>query len=121
MPSIVLYGMLHMVSHSSISYHFYTDDTQLYITLSPANFSHSMQKLMNCLNNIQNFMFTNKLKLNPNKTEFILIGSPKNHKQLLPHFPINIMGNQVSPGQSVRNLAVGLDSNFNSQTMCHRS
>ena len=64
-------------SHSSINYHFYADDTQLYITLSLANFSHSMQKLKNYLNDIQNFMFTNKLKLNPDKTEFILIGSPK--------------------------------------------
>ena len=64
-------------SHSRINYHFYADDTQLYITLSPANFSHSMQKLKNCLNNIQNFMFTNKLKLNPDKTKFILIGSQK--------------------------------------------
>ena len=61
-------------SHSSINYHFYADDTQLYISLSPANFSHSVQKLKNCLNDIQNFMFTNKLKLNPDKTEFILIG-----------------------------------------------
>ena len=72
-----------------------------------------MQKLNNCLNDIQNFMFTNKLKLNPDKTEFILIGSPKNRKQLLPHFPINILGNQVSPEQSVRNLGVVFDSNFN--------
>ena len=65
-----------------------------------------MQKLKNCPNDIQNFMFINKLKLNPDKTEFILIGSPQNCKQLLPHFPINILGNQVSPAQSVRNLGV---------------
>ena len=64
-------------SHSSINYHSYADDTQLYITLSPANFSHSMQNLRNCLNDIQNFMFTNKLKLNSDKTEFTLIGSQK--------------------------------------------
>ena len=64
-------------SHSSINYHFYADDTQLDITLSPANFSHSIQKLKNYLNDIQNFMFTNELKLNPDKTEFILIGSKK--------------------------------------------
>ena len=38
-------------SHSSINYHFY-DDTQLYISLSPANFSYSVQKLKNCLNDI---------------------------------------------------------------------
>ena len=62
-------------SHSSINHHFYADDTQSYITLSPTNFSHSIQKLKNCLNDIQNFMFTNKLKLNPEKIEFILIGS----------------------------------------------
>ena len=57
-------------------------------------------------------MSANKLKLNPEKTEFILIGSKNNRKQLLPHFPINILGNQVSPAQSVRNLGVVLDSNF---------
>ena len=99
-------------SHSSINHHFYANDTQLYITLSPTNFFCSIQKLKNCLNDIQNFMFTNKLKLNPEKTEFILIGSKNNRKQLLPHFPTNILGNQVSPAQSVRNLGVVFDSNF---------
>ena len=57
-------------------------------------------------------MFTKKVKLNPDKTEFILIGSPKTRKELLPHFPINILGNQVSPAQSVRNLRVVFNSNF---------
>ena len=58
-------------------------------------------------------MFANKLKLNPDKTEFILTGSQRNRNQLLPHFPINILGNQVSPAQSVRNIGVVFDSNFN--------
>ena len=80
--------------------------------LSPANFSQSMQKLMNCLNYIQNFMFTNKLKLNPGKTEFTLVGSKNICKQLFPDFPINILGNQVSPAQSVKNLGVVFISNF---------
>ena len=39
-------------SHSSINYHFYNNDIQLYITLLPVNFSHSVQKLKNCLNKI---------------------------------------------------------------------
>ena len=91
--------------HSSINYHFYADDTELYITLSPANFSHSIQKLKSCLND-KKFMFTNKLKLNPDKTKFIMIGLKNNCKQLRPHFPINILGNQVSPAQSVKNLGV---------------
>ena len=55
-------------------------------------------------------MFANKLKLNPDKTEFI--ASKKNRNQLLPHFPINILGNQVSSAQSVRNLGVVFNFNF---------
>ena len=39
-------------SHSSINHHFYADDNQLYIILSPTNFSHSIQKPKNCLNDI---------------------------------------------------------------------
>ena len=54
-------------------------------------------------------MFTNKLKFNPDKTEFIL---KNNRKQLLPHFPINILGNQVTPAQSVKNPGVVFDSDF---------
>ena len=56
-------------------------------------------------------MVTNKLKLNPDRTEFILIGSKKIHKQLL-HFPINILGNHASSAQSVENLGVVFDSNL---------
>ena len=57
-------------------------------------------------------MFTNKLKLSPDKTEFILIGSKTNCRQLLPHSPINILGNQVSPAQNVKNFEVVLTCNL---------
>ena len=57
-------------------------------------------------------MSANKLKVNPEKTKFILIGSKNNRKQLPPHFPINILSNQVSVAQNVRNLRVMFDSNF---------
>ena len=67
-----------MQSHSNINFYFYADDTQLYFSLSPANFSHYIQNLKNCLSDIQNFMFTNKLKLNPDKTEFILFTTVNN-------------------------------------------
>ena len=88
-------------SHSNINYHFYTDDTQFKFLSLYKNYRSAYV-----------FMFTNKSKLNPDKTEFILIGSQKNRKPL-PHFPINILGNQVSSAQSVRNLGVVCDSNFN--------
>ena len=80
-------------SYSSIKYHFYAD-TQLYTTLSPVFFSHSIQTLRYCLNGIQSYMFTNKLKLNPDKTEFILIGSKYHSKHQLQYAPIQINMNK---------------------------
>ena len=50
--------------------------------------------------------------MNPDKTKFMLTCSKNNRKQFLPQFPINILGNQVSPAQSVKNLGVVFDSNF---------
>ena len=42
-------------SHSSINYHFYADDTQLYITFAPALYT----KTKELPNDIQNIMLTN--------------------------------------------------------------
>ena len=109
-------------SHSSINYHFYADDTQLYITLSSANFSHSIQKLKNCLNDIQNFMFTNKLKLNPDKTKFILIGSPQKivNNSSLPS--LSIFWEIKSRQQKVSETSEWCSTPISiSQTTCHRS
>ena len=108
-------------SHSSINYHFYADDTQLYITLSPENFSHSMQKLKNFLNDIQHFMFANKLKLNPDKTEFILIGSQKiiNNSSLTSlsiFWEIRSCQHKVSGMSEWCSALISI-----SQTTCHRS
>ena len=108
-------------SHCSINYHFYADDTQLYITLSPENFSHSIQKLKNCLNDIQNFMFANKLKLNPDKTEFILIGSQKivtnsSLTSLSIFWEIRSRQHKVSGTSEWCSTRISL-----SQTTCHRS
>ena len=51
--------------HTSINHHFYADDTQLYITLSLTNFSHSIQKLKKLPKRHSKFHVCNKLKLSP--------------------------------------------------------
>ena len=57
-------------------------------------------------------MFTIKLKLNPDKAEFIRIGSQK-FLNNSPSLPYQYSVNQVSPAQSVRNLGVVFHFNFN--------
>ena len=55
-------------------------------------------------------MSTSKLKLNPDKTEFIIFGSKRQRHKLKAYFPIDILGSPLSHVDSVRNLGVWFDS-----------
>ena len=98
--------------HKGVNFHFYTDDTQVYVHLSHMNASAAFDKLNSCLQDVKEWMSASKLNLNPDKTEFILFGSKKQRERLNACFPIDILGNPLHPTESVRNLGVWLDSDF---------
>ena len=54
-------------------------------------------------------MGNNKLKLNPDKTEFIVIGEDQIRSYLKSFFPVSLLGNSMEPAESVKNLGVILD------------
>ena len=51
-----------------------------------------------------------KLKLNPEKTEFIIIGQKATRELLAPNFPVPLLQNNISPSVEVKNLGVIFDS-----------
>ena len=55
-------------------------------------------------------MGNNKLKLNPDKTEFIVIGDDLIRSSLKSSFPVSLLGNTMEPAESVKNLGVILDA-----------
>ena len=59
--------------HPHIKFHFYADDTQLYIHLPQKNASSALAKLNACLCDVQEWMSLSKLTLNPEKTEVIVL------------------------------------------------
>ena len=61
-------------------------------------------------------MSTIKLKLNPDKTEFIVFGSKRQRDKMKVYFPISIMGSPLCPAESVKNLGVCFDSDFSLST-----
>ena len=87
--------------HLHIKFHFYADDTQLYIHLSHKNASSALE-----------WMSLSKLKLNPEKTEFIVFGSKAQRQKISSHFPVSILGSLLHPLDSVRNLGVWFDADF---------
>ena len=84
-------------NHPGICFHFYADDTQLYVHLTHNHATQAFDRLKNCLDDVRKWLSANKLKLNPDKTEFILFGSRNVRTKLSKFFPVNILGNLLSP------------------------
>ena len=78
--------------------------------LSQKNASAAFEQLNRCLNYVKDWMSTSKLKLNPDKTEFIIFGSKRQRDKFKAFFPIDILGSPLCPVDSGRNLGVWFDS-----------
>ena len=61
-------------------------------------------------------MGNNKLKLNPDKTELIVIGDDQIRSSLKSSFPVSLLGNTMEPAESVKNLGVILDAENSMQS-----
>ena len=51
-------------------------------------------------------MSANKLKLNPDRTEFIVFRNKKQHAELASFFPTDFLGNNLVPAVTVKNVGV---------------
>ena len=76
--------------HKGIKFHFYANNSQLYVHLSHMNASAAFDKLNRYLQDVKEWMSASKLKLNPDKNEFMLFGSKKERERLNVGFPIDI-------------------------------
>ncbi len=99
-----------IIRKHGVSFHCYADDTQLYISSRPGE-THQIEKLMECIVDIKNWMRSNFLLLNSEKTE-VLINGPKTPTSNNLEHCLTLDGCSVVSSSSVRNLGVLLDSNL---------
>ena len=98
-PFLVLYYSFYttllgkVISDSSSSHKPYADDTQLYMSFSAVDLSHNIVHLEQTVSNVHNWMSSNFLSLNPSKTEFLVIGLPKQLEKL--NYPSTPLPNDV--------------------------
>ena len=62
----------------NMSFHLYADDTQLFVSFQPSTDGHLesvVERVEACIAEIDQWMHSNKLKLNMGKTELVVIGS----------------------------------------------
>ena len=83
------------------------------MSLSVSNAKESLDKLQHCLMGMSAWMTGSKLKLNPSKTEFLLIGTKLQREKLLNNFPCLLLGQDTSPSTSAKNLGALFDSSLN--------
>ena len=103
---------LGQICANQVQYHLYADDQQIYLRFKPGHVGaqlaqddciHQMER---CIEEIRIWMARNMLKVNDEKTEFIIFGT---HQQLKNNITINIGSENIIPAQHVRNLGLLMD------------
>ncbi|KAI2666203.1 RNA-directed DNA polymerase from mobile element jockey [Labeo rohita] len=105
--SLYMLPLSQIMRKNQIAYHSYADDTQIYLALSPNDYS-PIDSLCQCIDEINSWMCQNFLQLNMEKTEVIAFGSKE--EVLKVNAYLDSRG-QTTKNQ-VRNLGVILESDL---------
>ena len=110
---IYILPLRHIISQHGVLRHGYADDTQLYLRFPQKDvkqFHQAITQLEACIEDVRNWMIVNKLKLNEDKTEFMIVTSRyyKATYQLLNPC-LTVGGVPIKPTCSVRNLGAMFD------------
>src|SRR2546425_6754020 len=112
----------HILENTNISFHLYADDTQLYIFFSGSDSSSALASLSHALDSVYSWLTLNRLSVNPNKTEYLLIGTQQQHSKIVD-FLLSFYGTALVPVSSARNVGVVFQSDLsfdkNIFNVCH--
>lgn len=100
-----------LLEDSAASFHLYADDTQLYISFSPGDHVDYLTRLSAVLDSVYLWLSSNRLVVNPSKTEYLLLGT-KQQRSKLTSTSLTFKDITLSPSKSVRNLGVIFDSDL---------
>ena len=101
----------YIFTNSSVSFHLYADDTQLYISFSSSDSVSNLNTLSSTLDSVYTWLSSNRLPVNPSKTEHLLLGTPQQRSKLVSS-SIFFRENILIPSDKCRNLGVIFDSDL---------
>jgi len=99
-----------LVESHGLTPHQYADDTQIYGLCSPSHVDLS-STISGCVNDVADWMQSNRLQLNPGKTELLWCTTSRRQNRL-PTATLTVSLLTVSPVSSVRDLGIFVDSDL---------
>ena len=104
-------GLADLLDAHGVQYHFFADDTQIYIEISDV--ADTKEKIVSLLHDVKVWMLERKLKLNESKTDILLVKGGL-RVDIETEFGALDLGNlQLYPSPSVKNLGITFDSSLN--------
>ena len=97
----------HSASHGA-SAHFYADDGQLYVNSLAADTDNAISCLQACVADVEQWMKTNRMRLNPQKTQLIWLGSQQQLDKVTTT-DIQLLNASIHPLSTVRDLGITID------------
>ena len=97
-----------VIKRHGMRFHFYADDTPIYLSFNPLDASQSKSLIEECIQDVQLWMVTNKLKLNGDKTELLVLTARQRPEP--PLDSIKIGPDIIKASKSAKNIGVWLDS-----------
>ena len=99
-----------LIQSFGVNFYGYADDTQIYVPFVPGQSEDSARdKIQECIAAVKSWMAQNWLKLNDDKTEFIIIGSPCNLKKVVTEY-IVVGDHKIFKSKQVRNIGAIFDT-----------
>ena len=97
-----------VIKRHGMGFHFYVDDTQLYMSFSHVDALQSKSLIERCIQDVQQWMVVNKLNLNGDKTELLVLTA--RHRPPPPLDSLLIGADIIKASKSAKNIGVWLDS-----------
>ena len=103
--------------------HCYADDSQLYLSFCPnasVNQEVALARMESCIDDIRNWMLNDKLKLDDDKTEFLIIGASQQLAKVTIS-SLRVGNSAITPVSSARNLGSWFDAKLTMATHITRT
>ena len=107
----VLYTQPVSYCQSDSDLHKFSDDTQLFSSALPVDFGTLIKQTETCVEHVKAWMDSNKLKLNDDKTEALVVGT-RSRTGVCYSEHLNIGGSPIPFQPKVKSLGVVLDSSL---------